>query len=116
MTPNPRSPSALVFPAGRICPLLKAYRSRVQRNRQCRRGALAANQSMVNKPLNDFECMSSSADDFVSYFSRALQGQFFQNQQTLNQFRQVLSMGDAIWRMPMPLGVSAFVVSYTHLT
>jgi beta-lactamase class A len=69
----------------------------------------AANQSMVNKPLNDVVCMSSSADDFVSYYSRALQGQFFQNQQTLNQFRQVLSMGDAIWRMPMPLGVSAFV-------
>jgi beta-lactamase class A len=53
--------------------------------------------------------MASSAADFVSYYSRALQGEFFKNPQTLNQFRQILSMGDAIWKMPLPLGVSAFV-------
>jgi len=69
----------------------------------------AANQSMVNKPLNNVESMASSANDFVSYYSRALQGEFFQNKETLSQFRQVLSTGDAIWRMPVPLGVSAFV-------
>ena len=69
----------------------------------------AANQSMTNAPLNKVCTMSSSADDFVSYYSRALQGEFFKNPQTLSQFRQILSMGDAIWKMPMPLGVSAFV-------
>lgn len=68
----------------------------------------AANQSMANKPLNNVTSMSSSADDFVSYYSRALQGRFFKNPQTLSQFRQILSTGDAIWRMPMPLGASAF--------
>jgi beta-lactamase class A len=69
----------------------------------------AANQSMTNAPLNQACTMASSADDFVSYYSRALQGEFFKNPQTLSEFRQILSMGDAIWKMPMPLGVSAFV-------
>ncbi|MFZ1137313.1 MAG: serine hydrolase [Candidatus Korobacteraceae bacterium] len=69
----------------------------------------AANQPMTNAPLNKVCTMSSSADDFVSYYSRALQGEFFKNPQTLNQFRQILSMGDAIWKMPLPLGVSAFL-------
>lgn len=69
----------------------------------------AANSAIVNKPLNTVESMACSADDFVSYYSRALQGEFFQNKATLNQFRQILSMGDAIWLMPLPLGVSAFV-------
>ena len=68
----------------------------------------AANQPMTNAPLNKVSTMSSTADDFVSYYSRALQGEFFKNPQTLSQFRQILSMGDAIWKMPMPLGVSAF--------
>lgn len=69
----------------------------------------AACQQMVNPPLNATESMACSADDFVSYYSRALHGEFFKNKETLNQFRQVLSTGDAIWRMPLPLGVSAFV-------
>ncbi len=69
----------------------------------------AANQSMVNSPMNQVESLVGSADDFVSYYSRALQGQFFQNKETLNVFRQILSIGDAIWLVPLPLGVSAFV-------
>lgn len=69
----------------------------------------STNQSMVNKPLNNVQSMAFSADDFVSYYSRALQGEFFHNQQTLNQFRQILSIGDAIWLVPLPLGVSAFL-------
>ncbi len=70
--------------------------------------AASANQSIVNSPLNNVETMACSADDFVSYYARALQGEFFKHAQTLSQFRQILSMGDAIWVMPMPLGVSAF--------
>ena len=69
----------------------------------------AANQPIVNSPMNKVESLASSADDFVDYYSRALQGEFFHNQETLNEFRRILSMGDAIWRVPLPLGVSAFV-------
>ncbi len=69
----------------------------------------AANQNMVNPPMNNVQSLAASADDFVSYYSRALQGQFFQNKETLNVFRQILSIGDAIWLVPLPLGVSAFV-------
>jgi beta-lactamase class A len=68
----------------------------------------AANSPMVNSPLNKIETMASSADDFVSYYSRALQGEFFKNKETLNEFRRILAMGDAIWLLPMPLGVSSF--------
>ena len=63
---------------------------------------------MVNSPLNAVESMTCSAEDFVSYYSRALQGKFFQNKETLNEFRRILSIGDAIWLLPLPLGVSAF--------
>jgi beta-lactamase class A len=55
------------------------------------------------------ETLASSADDLVSYYARALQGEFFQNRETLNEFRRILAMGDAIWLVPLPLGVSAFV-------
>jgi beta-lactamase class A len=69
----------------------------------------AANSPIVNSPLNDVETLASSADDFVSYYSRALQGEFFEHDETLSEFRRILAMGDAIWLVPLPLGVSAFV-------
>ena len=69
----------------------------------------AANAPLVNSPLNDVETLASSADDFVSYYSRALQGAFFKHDETLNEFRRILAMGDAIWIVPLPLGVNAFV-------
>lgn len=69
----------------------------------------AANSSMVNSPMNKVETMASSADDFISYYSRALQGEFFKNKETLQEFRRILAMSDAIWLLPLPLGVSAFV-------
>ncbi|MEO6924649.1 MAG: serine hydrolase [Bryocella sp.] len=69
----------------------------------------AANQPIVNPPMNTVQTLASSADDFVSYYARALQGEFFKNKATLNEFRRILSMGDAIWLLPVPLGVSAFV-------
>jgi beta-lactamase class A len=68
----------------------------------------ATNSSMVNKPLNKVQTMASSASDFVSYYSRALQGEFFKHQETLNEYRRILSIGDAIWLLPLPLGGSAF--------
>jgi beta-lactamase class A len=60
-------------------------------------------------PLNDVQTLASSADDLVSYYSRALRGRLFKHLQTLSVFREILAMGDAIWLLPVPLGVSAFV-------
>jgi beta-lactamase class A len=70
---------------------------------------ISSNGVFVKPPLNDVETLASSADDFVSYYSRALQGGFFKHRETLNEFREILAMGDAIWLLPVPLGVSAFV-------
>jgi beta-lactamase class A len=69
----------------------------------------SANSSIVNSPMNKVETMVSSADDFISYYSRALHGECFKNKETLHEFRRILAMSDAIWLLPLPLGVSAFV-------
>ena len=66
------------------------------------------NQPFVNPPLNPTNTMASSPDDLVSFYSQGLQGGFFQNAATLQEFRALLSIGDIIWLMPLPLGVSAF--------
>ena len=66
----------------------------------------------IVKPfLNNVETLASSADDFVSYYSRALQGDFFQNAETLEEFRRILSLCDFIYLVPLPLGVSAYAKS-----
>lgn len=69
----------------------------------------ADDKPIVNPPLNQQETLASSADDFVSYYARALQGEFFKHPETLNEFRRILTLGDAISLLPFPLGVSAFV-------
>ena len=61
--------------------------------------------------LNDVETFASSADDFVSYYSLALQGAFFEHPETLNEFRRILSLCDFIYLVPLPLGVSAYAKS-----
>jgi len=68
----------------------------------------AATGNMVNRPLNNVETLASSADDLISYYSRALHGEFFKNKETLAEFRRILSLGDAIWLLPLPLGGTAF--------
>ena len=68
----------------------------------------ASDAPIVNPPLNTVETLASSADDLVSYYVRALQGEFFQNKETLAEFRRILSLADAISRV-LPTGVSAFV-------
>jgi beta-lactamase class A len=68
----------------------------------------AANQPIINSPMNKVQTLASSADDLVSFYSRALQGSFFKHKETLTQFKQILSIGDAIWLLPLPPGVSAF--------
>jgi beta-lactamase class A len=67
-----------------------------------------ATSPLVHPLLNDVETLSSSADDLVSFFSRALQGKFFQNPQTLQQFRRILSLEDITYLVPFPLGASVF--------
>jgi len=67
----------------------------------------ASNLNIVNPPLNLVETLASSADDLVSYYARALQGEFFKNKETLAEFRRILSLADAISRA-LPIGVSAF--------
>ncbi len=37
------------------------------------------------------------------FYSQALQGRFFSNQQTLEQFRRILSLGDITYLVPFPL-------------
>jgi beta-lactamase class A len=58
--------------------------------------------------LNDVETLASSPDDLVSFFSRALQGEFFSHRQTLFEFRRILSLGDITYLVPFPLGASVF--------
>jgi beta-lactamase class A len=64
--------------------------------------------SFANPPLNDVETLASSANDLVSFYARALPGRFFQNRETLRQFRRILSLGDIIDLVPFPIGVNAF--------
>jgi hypothetical protein len=62
----------------------------------------------VKPPLNSVETLASSADDFISYYSRALQGKLFNNAQTVNEFRRIPILADAIFLATLPLGGSAF--------
>jgi beta-lactamase class A len=63
---------------------------------------------IVYPPLNDVETLASSSSNLVSFYSRSLKGEFFQNGQTLNEFRRILTLADAIANIPFPLGVTAF--------
>jgi beta-lactamase class A len=59
--------------------------------------------------LNDVETLASSPDDLVSFFSRALQGDFFSpRKNTLFEFRRILLLGDINSLVPFPLGLSVF--------
>jgi beta-lactamase class A len=66
---------------------------------------------LVHPFLNSVETFASSADDFVSYYSRALRGEFFTHRETLNEFRRILTLCDFIYLIPFPLGVSAYAKS-----
>lgn len=68
----------------------------------------AIDNPIVNPPLNTTQTLASSADDFVAFYSRALQGEYFDEDATLTQFRALLSIGDVITLLPVPLGTSAF--------
>jgi len=61
--------------------------------------------------LNDVETLASSAGDLVTYYSRALPGEFFKHRETLSEFRRILALCDFIYLVPLPLGVSAYAKS-----
>jgi len=61
--------------------------------------------------LNDVETLASSADDLVSYYSRALRGEFFKHTETLDEFRRILTLCEYIYLIPLPLGMSAYAKS-----
>ena len=61
--------------------------------------------------LNDVETLGSTAEDFVTYYSQALQGSFFQHGETLQELRRILTLCDFIYLIPVPLGVSAYAKS-----
>jgi beta-lactamase class A len=46
--------------------------------------------------FNNVESMLASCNDFVSYYQRALKGQFFKKQATLTEFKRIQAMADAI--------------------
>jgi beta-lactamase class A len=71
----------------------------------------AAQGGVVNPFLNTVETLASSANDFVSYYSRALQGAFFTHPETLREYRRVLTLCDYISLIPLPSGVSAYAKS-----
>ena len=69
------------------------------------------NGVLANPFLNEVETFASSANDFVSYYSLALQGAFFDYPETLNEFRRILTLCDYIYLIPLPLGISAYAKS-----
>jgi beta-lactamase class A len=72
---------------------------------------LALSQADIFTPnpvLNGVQTMAATSRDFVSFYSRALQGEFFKNPGVLTTFRAVLAQAEAI-PLSMPLGVNAFV-------
>jgi beta-lactamase class A len=62
----------------------------------------------TNPIINDTITMAVSPHDFVSFYARALQGDFFAQPETLRTFRSVLALADAI-PLAFPLGVNAFL-------
>jgi beta-lactamase class A len=69
---------------------------------------LASDAPPAHPILNPVQTMAVSPRDFVSFYSRALQGEFFSNPGVLTLFRAILSQSEAIPRV-VPLGVNGFI-------
>ncbi|QGM45726.1 serine hydrolase [Methylocystis heyeri] len=61
----------------------------------------------LRSPLNMQETMMSTASEMVSYYQRALSGQFFTQKTTLSEFRRIQATADAIARI-VPDGVKGY--------
>jgi beta-lactamase class A len=71
---------------------------------------LAAAQNgtpVANSFLNNVETIASSASDLVSLYSHTLQGDFFANEETLNEYRRILSLADGVFEA-VPFGTRGF--------
>jgi beta-lactamase class A len=68
----------------------------------------ASKPENTNPVLNDVTTMAVSPRDFVSFYSRALQGEFFTHPQLVPALRGVLALSNAIPRA-MPLGINPFI-------
>jgi beta-lactamase class A len=55
-----------------------------------------ADAPFINPVINDVETMVCSPHDFVTFYEQALQGKFFKNAATLDQFKSTLMLADAI--------------------
>lgn len=66
---------------------------------------------LVHPLLNSVETLASSAYDLVHYYARALQGEYFKHDETLQEYRRILTQCDFIYLIPLPLGVSAYAKS-----
>ncbi|NOG72080.1 serine hydrolase [Roseicella sp. DB1501] len=67
----------------------------------------ADDKPIVNSPLNPEQSLASSAEDLVAFYADSVQGRFFHHAASLQEYRNVLSLGDVIHRV-LPLGGSAF--------
>ena len=56
----------------------------------------------ARSPLNKQVTMQSTASELVSYYRRALQGEFFSNPSTLTEFQRIQAMAEAIARVVPP--------------
>ncbi len=52
-----------------------------------------------NSPVNDCEAFISTASELVSYYQRALAGEFFTKPETLTEFKRIQAMADLIPRV-----------------
>ena len=64
--------------------------------------------SKFRPALNDVETMAAPAADFVSYYKRALAGEFFSKPETLVEFKRILAMADSI-AIALPPDTPAFM-------
>jgi beta-lactamase class A len=75
-------------------------------------GYINSNAPIVNPTLNNTITLASSANDLVSYYSRALVGDFFLDKPELKEaklaeFLRILSLAGAV-RLLVPLGATGF--------
>jgi beta-lactamase class A len=70
-------------------------------------GYVQSDAPFVNPPLNDTITLASSANDLISYYSRALVGDFFLKDETTAEFLRILSLASAV-TLVVPLGATGF--------
>ncbi|HEY0793417.1 MAG TPA: hypothetical protein VGD78_20310 [Chthoniobacterales bacterium] len=65
-------------------------------------------QTVCESPTERRGVTGFVGDELVSFYAQPLQGSFFRNPQTLQEFRRILSLGDIACMVPFPLGFSIF--------